>query len=305
MPETAILLLAHGTPDSAQEVPEYMRRITQGRPVPEAVIEEVRHRYARIGHSPLTEISLAQGRGLQERTGVPVHVGMRNWRPFIADVVQQMVEAGVRRAVTICLAPQNSRTSVGLYQRAARAAAGERMTIDFVEHWHDEPLLAAAFASKLMPGWRQACDEGGARIPVVFTAHSVPCRTIQAGAGEAGDPYSQQCKQTAAAVARLAGLSPQDWYFAFQSQGMTGGPWIGPTVEDTITGLYEAGHRGLFVQPIGFVCDHVEVLYDIDIAFRRLAAGLGMTLWRAESLNDSPEFLEALAAVARKRLKRP
>jgi ferrochelatase len=304
MPETAILLLAHGTPDSAEEVPEYMRRITQGRPVPDAVIEEVRHRYARIGHSPLTEISLAQGRGLQALLGLPVYVGMRNWRPFIADVVEQMIAAGVRRAVTICLAPQNSRTSVGLYQRAALAAAGGRLFIDFVEHWHDEPLLASAFASKLTHGWRQACEESGARLPVVFTAHSVPCRTIQAGTAGAGDPYSGQCKQTAAAVARLAGLSPQDWYFAFQSQGMSGGPWIGPTVEDTITGLHAAGHRGLFVQPIGFVCDHVEVLYDIDIAFREFAAGLGMKLWRAESLNDSPEFLAALAAVARKRLGR-
>ncbi|MBI2682000.1 MAG: ferrochelatase [Acidobacteriales bacterium] len=304
MPDTAVLLLAHGTPDSPDEVPEYMRLVTSGRNVPEAVIEEVKRRYGLIGRSPLTDISLAQGKALQDLLGVPVYVGMRNWRPYITDTVKRMIADGVKRVVAICLAPQNSRTSVGLYKRATLAAAGESLAIDFVDEWHDEPLLAKAFAAKLTAPWKQACARSGARVPVLFTAHSVPCRTIQASASGAGDPYGNQCKETAAEVAKLAGLVPGEWFFAFQSQGMSGGPWIGPTVEDTITGLCDAGATSVFVQPIGFVCDHVEVLYDIDIAFKQFAKERGMQLWRAASLNDSAGFIAALAAVARRRMER-
>ena len=141
----------------------------------------------------------------------------------------------------------------------------------------------------------------GARVPIIFTAHSVPSRTI-----EEGDPYEQQAKETAEMVAmEVPSLTNDDWTFAFQSQGMSGGAWLGPTVEDTILGLKQKGHGGVFIQPIGFVCDHVEVLYDIDIGFQQFAAQHGMRLWRAESLNDSPTFCAALADVARSRLEQP
>jgi ferrochelatase len=172
------------------------------------------------------------------------------------------------------------------------------LTIDFVESWHAHPLLIMAFAEKLRAGWERACDDAEIKqIPIIFTAHSVPERTIAEG-----DPYESQAKETASLVAREAALNPDDWSFAFQSQGMSGGAWLGPRVEDTILRLKEKGHRGVFLQPIGFLCDHVEVLYDIDIAFRQFAEKQGMRLWRAQSLNDSSLLAEALADIARSRL---
>ena len=203
------------------------------------------------------------------------------------------------RVVAICLAPQNSRTSVGLYRRAVVGETSLPFALDFVDEWHDQPLLAKAFAEKLRSGWEKACAESGAKLPVIFTAHSVPQRTITEG-----DPYEAQAKETAALVAKEAGLSAGDWMFAFQSQGMSGGEWIGPTVEETILGLKAKGHGGVFLQPIGFLCDHVEVLYDIDIAFKQFAEKEGMRLWRAESLNGSQTLTAALAEVVRSRLTR-
>jgi ferrochelatase len=296
-PSTAVLLLAHGSPDTPDEVPDFLRNIA-GRPLPPPVVEEVKHRYGLIGHSPLTEITRKQAEGAARELRLPVYVGMRNWKPFIADVVQQMSADGIAHAVVICLAPQNSQTSVGLYRRAL----GEPpFAIDFVENWHDHPLLIRAFAEKLQAGWKRAGGEMGARLPIIFTAHSVPTPTI-----EAGDPYEQQAKETAEMVAmKVPSLNRDDWTFAFQSQGMSGGAWLGPTVEETILALHAQGHRGVFIQPIGFVCDHVEVLYDIDIGFRQFAEKQGMRLWRAESLNDSPAFLAAIADVARSRLEQP
>jgi len=305
----AILLLAHGSPDRVEDIAEYLRNVTGGRPLPEPVVREVEHRYRLIGHSPLTEITFRQAAGVSQESGLPVYVGMRNWKPYVADTVRQMTEEGVTHAVVICLAPHNSRTSVGLYRRAlgglsAEAAAastqagGIPFTIDFVESWHDRPLLIQAFAQRLGSGWRRACAEAGGRLPVIFTAHSVPLRTIAEG-----DPYELQTRETAALVAAsVAEIADGEWRFAFQSQGMSGGEWLGPTVEETIRGLKAAGHAGVFVQPIGFVCDHIEVLYDVDIAFRRFAEENGMRLWRAESLNDSAEFMRAVAALATERL---
>jgi ferrochelatase len=173
-------------------------------------------------------------------------------------------------------------------------------------------LLAEAFAERLRPIWAEACAETGRRVPVLFTAHSVPCRTIMTGeASVAGarpgtpvqdspDPYPVEAKCTAQLVAeRMAGVGfcEQDWFFAFQSQGVSGGPWIGPTVEDTLKAIKAEGHVGVVMQPVGFLCDHVEILYDIDIAFRESARELGLKLWRAESLNDSEVLVRALVDV--------
>jgi ferrochelatase len=296
--KTAVLLLAHGSPDSVEQVPEFLLRVTGGRPLPPAVVDEVKHRYSLIGRSPLTELTLKQGELLARELKSLVYVGMRNWRPFIDDVLRTMTSDGVEHAVAICLAPQNSRTSVGLYRSDLTSNQGTPFTIDFVESWHDHPLLIKAFAEKLRTGWHRACREMGTqKAPIIFTAHSVPERTIVEG-----DPYESQAKETAALVAREAALTAEDWTFAFQSQGMSGGAWLGPRVEDTILGLKEKGHRGVFLQPIGFLCDHVEVLYDIDIAFKQFAEKQGMRLWRAESLNDSPLLAAALADIARSRL---
>jgi ferrochelatase len=191
-------------------------------------------------------------------------------------------------------------------------AAAADIEVEFVAGWAEHPLLAQAFAEKLRPVWALACAESGRRVPVLFTAHSVPCRTIMTGeASVAGarpgtpeqispDPYPVEAKRTAQMVAdRMAGVGfgEKDWYFAFQSQGISGGPWIGPTVEDTLRAIKAEGHVGVVMQPVGFLCDHVEILYDIDIAFKEMARTLGLKLWRAESLNDSPVLVKALAEV--------
>ena len=294
---TGVLLVAHGTADSLDDIPEFLRYVTGGRPVPQEVINEVRHRYSLIGRSPMNEITARQGELLARELDLPVYVGMRNWKPFIPDVVKQMAVDGIRQATVICLAPQNSRTSVGLYRKAVDGQAELPFAIDFVESWHDHPGLIDAFAEKLAQGWKVACAEAGTPVPIVFTAHSVPERTITEG-----DPYERQARETAALVAQRAGLAPDGWQFAFQSQGMSGGAWLGPTVEATLLSLREKGHRAVFLQPIGFLCDHVEVLYDIDIGFRQFAKEHDMRLWRAESLNESPKLIAALAAVARSRL---
>jgi ferrochelatase len=218
---------------------------------------------------------------------------MRNWRPFIADVVKQMSAEGITRAVAIPMAPQNSRTSVGLYRKALEAAQ-PRFAIDYVESWHNHPLLIQAFAERVRTGLERPMTAEGA---IIFTAHSVPARTVQEG-----DPYERQARETAALVAGAAGLRDEQWTFAFQSQGMAGGAWLGPTVEDTIKAAHERGARWVFIVPVGFVCDHLEILYDIDIGFGAFARGLGMSLARPESLNDSPTFIAALADLARTRI---
>ena len=324
--KSAVLLLAHGTPDMLGEMAEYLSKVTGGRAMPQEVVQELQHRYAQIGLQespgvdppPLTKWTLVQAHMLEHALGSgKVYVGMRNWHPYIADVVAQMRLDGVTHIKAVCLAPQNSRTSVGLYRRAVHAAA-TGIEVEFVAGWAESPLLAEAFAEKLQPVWAKACAEVGQRVPVLFTAHSVPCRTIMTGeASVAGarpgtpvqdspDPYPVEAKRTAQMVAERmtpAGFGDKDWYFAFQSQGMSGGPWIGPTVEDTLKAIKAEGHVGVVMQPVGFLCDHVEILYDIDIAFRQTANELGLKLWRAESLNDSPVLVEALVEVISGRYK--
>ena len=337
----AVLLLAHGTPDVLSQMAEYLKYVTGGRPLPQSVVEELQHRYGEIGLGetpgeeppPLTRWTILQGSMLEaafprfSALQPRVYVGMRNWHPFIAQVVSQMRRDGVQQIQAICLAPQNSRTSVGLYRRAVLAAAAATesepaLDVEFIAGWAASPLLAQAFAERLWPVWAEACASQGRRVPVLFTAHSVPCRTILAGTGDAAarpgqpvpanglqaydeqvapDPYPVECKNTAAAVARCLaplGMTERDWYFAFQSQGVAGAPWIGPSVEATLKALADEGHTGVVLQPIGFLCDHVEILYDIDIAFRETAAQLGMKLWRAESLNDSATLIRALIDVS-------
>jgi ferrochelatase len=314
-PDT-ILLLAHGTPDVLGEMAEYLSKVTGGRQLPQEVVEELQHRYGLIGLGnspgveapPLTKWTFTQGYLLEQAlTNAKVYVGMRNWHPFIPDVIAQMRADGVTHFKAICLAPQNSRTSVGLYRKAVLDAA-TGMEVTFVAGWAESPLLADAFADRLRPVWAEACEVAGRSVPVLFTAHSVPCRTIMTGeASIAGarpgtpmqmtpDPYPVEAKRTAQMVAERVGLP--DWNFAFQSQGVAGGPWIGPSVEETLKALRAQGELAVVLQPVGFLCDHVEILYDIDIAFTETARELGMTLWRAESLNDSPLLIRALAEVA-------
>jgi protoporphyrin/coproporphyrin ferrochelatase len=298
MEKPAILLLAHGTPETIEEIPAYLRNVTSGRPLPEEVVKEIQHRYSLIGRSPLTDITMQQARLIRELSGLPTYVGMRNWKPYTHETVAEMVKEGITHAVAICLAPHNSRTSVGLYRRAVVGETGKApFTLDFVPEWHDEPLLIEAFAEKFRAGYDKANKAAGKKVPVIFTAHSVPARTI-----EAGDPYEAQTRETAELVAaRIPDIG--EWKFCFQSQGQSGGVWIGPMVESAIDAYAAAGHKAVFLQPIGFVCDHVEILYDIDIAFKQYADTKGVTLYRAESLNDSAKFASAVVSVARARLQ--
>ena len=321
---TAVLLLAHGTPNVLGEMPAYLANVTGGRALPPSVVAELQHRYAQIGlreirgpePPPLTRWTFAQARSLQSAlaaAGHPlrVYTGMRNWHPYIADVVTQMRADNVTRIIAICLAPQNSRTSIGLYRRALMSVAAG-LDVTFIDEWPEEPALIAAFAQRLVAVYPNACAEAGTALPVLFTAHSVPCRTIMTGeASVTGarpgtpmqttpDPYPVEAKRTAelvfaAAARQLPNL--KTWFFAFQSQGVAGGPWVGPTVEDTLAAIRDEGHTGVVLQPIGFLCDHVEILYDIDIAFTATARTLGLRLFRTESLNDSPLLTQALLHV--------
>jgi protoporphyrin/coproporphyrin ferrochelatase len=333
MTKQAVLLLAHGTPDTVDEIPEYLRNVVSGRPVPQAVVEEIQHRYALIGRSPLTEITMEQARLVQAELAasglpVPVYVGMRNWRPYIPDVVRQMRADGVEATAVLCMAPQNSRTSVGLYRRAVEAEAGG-LRIDFTSGWAEHPLLADAFAERLRPALAKLSVETGEPVPVLFTAHSVPTRTVEVQAetpaeiasrrdhksknaatagqpywpGEGADPYAEEARRTAELVAARAPEIAR-WSFAFQSQGASGGPWLGPSVEETLEKLADEGVKALILQPIGFLCDHVEILYDVDRHFKQHAAEMGVRLERPESLNASSTLAKAVADLAEQGLRR-
>jgi ferrochelatase len=317
MPKQAVLLLAHGTPETVDQIPDYLRNVVSGRPMPQTVVEEIQHRYSLIGRSPLTEITLEQAQLVERELAaagqpVSVYVGMRNWRPYIPDVVRRMRADGVEEAAVICMAPQNSRTSTGLYRRAVEAEASG-LRIDFTEGWARHPLLAQAFAERLRPALTSLSGEVGYPVPVLFTAHSVPCRTIQTPAanegqprlwpGSGADPYAEDAKATAALVAALVPVIPR-WWFAFQSQGASGGPWIGPTVESTLDSIAASEVKTVILQPIGFLCDHVEILYDVDHLFREYAVKLGLRLERPESLNASATLARAVADLASQALRR-
>ncbi len=307
-----MLLLAHGAPDRLADIPEFLLNVRGGRPLPQAAVQEIIHRYSLIGGgSPLLKLTTLQAARLAETLNrgasadgpqtIPVYIGMRNWKPYIADAIGQSVDDGVGRLVALCLAPQNSRTSVGLYRKYLAEAVGKvspQLQVEFIESWHDHPDLIAAFRENISAALDRAENEAGQSVPVIFTAHSVPEKTVADG-----DPYDRQVKETAALVAEKMAL--KDWRVAFQSQGMTADPWIGPTVESQIDELAAAGHRHVLIAPIGFVCDHVEILYDIDVVFREHGKTRGVTVLRSESLNGSPLFIRALAAVVTARIASP
>ena len=311
--QVGVLLLAHGAPDRLDDIPEFLLNVRGGRRLSDAAARAISERYARIGGgSPLLGLTKLQAAKLQEILSlnctaantasdaqpIPVSVGMRNWKPFICDAVRELSNAGIDRVVAICMAPQNSSTSVGLYRKRldeSIAANAPGMEVDFLESWHDHPDLIAAFADKVCRGLARLEAEPRDKVPVVFTAHSVPQRTL-----DAGDPYRFQVEETARLVAKAVGLIR--WRVAFQSQGVTEEAWLGPTVESELERLAGEGNRQVLIAPIGFVSDHVEILYDIDIAFRQYGAKCGLTVWRTESLNDSPLLINALASLVKPRL---
>lgn len=281
----AVLLIQHGSVNDPSEIPDFVRTIRRGRPTPQSIIDEVTHRWNAIGGSPLLAITEEQARGLSERLHVRVAVGSRLWKPWARDVVAELARSGVTRVLSLPLAPM----SVHVYNpttRQACAAAG----VACVEApaWHDEPALIDAFADVT----RGAMVEGA---HVLFTAHSLPTRVIAAG-----DPYEAQVKRTAKLVAERMGLSR--WSVAFQSQGMDGGDWLGPDLPTAFSTISAGGVRDVVVCAIGFLADHTEVLYDLDIEAKGIAESKGLRFHRAPSLNAHPRLIDALETVAHRAL---
>lgn len=295
---TGVLLMAYGGPDSLADVELYLLDVRGGRPTPQALVEEIRHRYEQIGgRSPLLEITRKQAKALevalnrqpQKSSPVKVYVGMRHWEPRIRQAVEEMKADGIREAVALVMAPHYSKMSIEVYlQRLEEALRETQADISFtpVRSWYQQLALIQALAGKVLQGF--AKFEG--TIPyVLFTAHSLPASIL-----ETGDPYPDQLMETARRIAEILGLDEKRWSFSFQSAGKTGTPWLGPSIETEIPRLIQAGERNILAAPIGFVTDHVEVLYDLDIEAKALATALGGKLERTESQNDSPEFIEAL-----------
>jgi ferrochelatase len=288
--KSGVLLMAHGTPSSLDEMPEYLRLVRGGRPPSPELVAEMRHNYGAIGgRSPLTEITQAQAAALRARLGAewPVAVGMRNWRPFIADALAELAEAGVDLVVGIPLAPQFSTLSVKKYLDAAAVALPARMQLRAIQSFCVHPLLLDAFTERLREAAPQDDEE------IVFTAHSLPVRVI-----ESGDTYAQEVAATAQGVAERAGIAR--YRVAYQSAGRTPEPWIGPDLNDVVREGAAAGRLQTLVVPIGFVCDHTEILFDIDVQASATARACGATLRRTASLNTSAAFMAMLEDLARK-----
>jgi ferrochelatase len=289
----AVILLAHGAPENLEKVDEYVLRIRHGRPLATELMETIRERYKLVGGSPLLQWTEKQAAGLQALLKArsdprKVYFGMRHSHPFIQETVDQMISEGVTSAKAICLAPQFSRLTIGAYKSALEEAiAGRNLTFEMISSYAKHPILIQAFATNL-----QNALQSHPGSFVIFTAHSLPESAIKEG-----DPYDYQVKETAVLVARACQLP--DWRFAYQSQGMTSEKWLGPTVVSRLDELAAKGVTQVLIAPIGFVCDHVEILYDIDVQFREIAGAKGITLRRISSLNDSPLFLELLLDLAR------
>jgi protoporphyrin/coproporphyrin ferrochelatase len=286
--KAAVILMAYGSPATAEDVPAYLADIREGRPVSQEAVDELSERYRRIGGcSPLDEITEAQRVALERELEVPVFVGMKHWRPRIAEAVEEALAGGAETVVGLVLAPHYSRLSIAGYRERLEQALEGRAGLVFVESWHDHGPFLNALAERVR----------GFEGHVVFTAHSLPERILQDG-----DPYRDQLLETSRLVAERAGL--EDWSFAFQSASTTGEPWLGPDILEELDSLAANGVERVLVCPVGFVSDHLEILWDLDIEAREKAAELGLELERIESLNDDPAFIRALAALVRERLPR-
>ena len=297
-PRIGISLMAHGAPESTDDIPEYLKTIRGGKESTPETIQIIRDRYEQIGgKSPLSEITAELADRLekflnQEGLQFKVYVGMRNWSPYIRDEVKRMKEDGIEKVIALCLAPQFSTWSTKLYFNAFKEAlkdcGGEDIDVHFVASWANHPLLIDVFAEK----YREALAKvNGESVYTIFTAHSIPSESI-----ELGDPYDQEFNKTVELL--VDRVKPNNWYQAYQSQGMIPVPWLGPTVESVLDKISRVGSKTVLIVPVGFVCDHVEILYDIDIEFKKYAKDKKLKLHRTESLNFSPTYIEALASIA-------
>jgi protoporphyrin/coproporphyrin ferrochelatase len=297
-----VLVMAYGGPESLDEIPGYLADIRAGRPTPRAIVDEITENYRAIGgRSPLLEVTRRQVDALGAALGPDYrcYLGMRHWSPWIEEVVGEMVENGVERAIGLVLAPQFSTLSVEKYQqRVADGLELNRGEIEFdhVPSYHDAPGLIDAFASKVEEGLSRWPEDERGRVHVVFSAHSLPERVLAEG-----DPYGEQCLETARLVAEHAGLPDDRWSWSYQSAGRMPEPWAGPDLGEHLAELAARGVRDVIAVPVGFVSDHVELLYDVDVRARAVAERVGIQLERPPALNDEPLFIGALASLVRER----
>ena len=297
---TAVLLMAMGGPDCLENVEPFLLDVRGGRPTPPELVAEIRERYrATGGKSPAVEITKAVAKKLEARLNASgrdryrVYVGLRHWHPFIREAYSNLLRDDPEQIIGFCLAPQQSSLSTGAYRKKveeAQAALNSHCPTSYIGGWNRHPKLIAAIVENIQQGLLKFPITVRSGIPVLFTAHSLPERIVAMK-----DPYPDEVKGTVEAVTALLGNQPTR--FAYQSQGRSGEPWLGPTVESAIEDLSLAGHRQVLVAPIGFLCDHVETLYDIDIELKQLADRRSMQLERIGMLNDSPAMIETLVDV--------
>lgn len=295
--KTAVLLMAHGGPDHLEDVEPFLQHIMKGRQPTAELVTEIRERYRLIGgRSPLRAITERQAGALADALSaqghsMPVYVGMRHWHPFILDVLKKITSDGIQRLVAMTLAPHDSTMSVGAYFEALEKACRSTPSAPDVlpiRSFADHPFLLKAIAERVEQALDHIPKSDHPFLRVIFTAHSLPERILAEG-----DPYPRELKATVDGV--LKRLPPIQWEFAYQSRGRTPEPWLGPEVESRIGPLAQSGCRALLIVPVGFVSDHIEVLYDIDILYQDLARRAGIRLWRTESLNDHPSLIAALS----------
>lgn len=298
-----VLIMAYGGPDSMEELPGYLADIRAGRPTTPAVLEEISNNYRLIGgKSPLLAFSAAQAEAVAAHLDperFKVYLGMRHWAPWIEDVVGQMIDDGITKAVSLVLAPHYSKLSVAKYQ--AKVADGLEMyrgqiEFDHISSYHDAPKLIQAFANRVQAGLEEWPESERDSVHVIFSAHSLPVRIMKMG-----DPYDAQLQETAELVAAAAGLSDAQWSWSYQSAGRSPEPWLGPQLEEYIPELAAQGKKNLISIPVGFVSDHVEILFDIDIEAQAVAREHGVRLVRPNALNNDPLFIETLAELVQQR----
>lgn len=291
-----VLVMAYGGPNSLGELPGYLSDIRGGRPTTPAVLEEISHNYQQIGgKSPLAAITERQVAAVQSRLDPEkyrCYIGMRHWAPWIEEVVGKMIDDGITHAVSVVLAPHFSKLSVAKYQgKIADGLEMYRGNIEFVHirSYHDAPLYIEALAERVQLGLGEWPEGERGDVHVIFSAHSLPVRILKMG-----DPYDAQLRETAQLVAERSGLSASQWSWSYQSAGRSPEPWLGPQLDEHLRDLAQQGIRDVVSIPIGFVSDHVEILYDIDILAQKEAQELGLRLVRPPSLNDDPLYIQTL-----------